>query len=490
MRRPVPNKCRIAVAGDGRTVVDVLTSWARCVVAAAAAAVAGLAGCSSAANDGSVPSSPSESSQRPLSTTTESPTSRQPLALVYNVHRPPLDLDVEQARRLVNGQSVTWAKLGQSGGAVRVHRGRAAVSQVEKDPAVVAVVPAWQIRPTVQVARVDGADPLRSPERYPLTTTAARDHPVVTTVNVVGDIMLGRGVGDAHAGNPGAPLRPMQQRLARSDLTIGNLESTLSTAGAPRQGGDSFAADPAVLPALADAGFDLLSLANNHTGDFGPVAFRHTMHRIDRSPIARVGAGVNGRAAWRPVVMRVHGLRFGFVAFNAIGETPRATSSQAGVAEVRMGPRTGPLNRHDLHRLTTTIRSLARRTDVVIALPHWGEQYTNVPVPDQRRVGAAMIAAGADLVVGGHPHWVQGISMHHQHLVVNCLGNFIFDMDFSEQTQEGVLLELVFWGDELMEARFQPYVIGPDFAPRPVAGPRAHRILQRMWRASDPPFRN
>jgi poly-gamma-glutamate capsule biosynthesis protein CapA/YwtB (metallophosphatase superfamily) len=413
---------------------------------------------------------------------------REPLALAYNVHRPPLDLDVEQARQLVDGQSVSWAKLGQSGAAVRVRRGRAALRQVEQNPAVVAVVSASQLRPTVQVARVDGVDPVRSPRRYPLTTPAPAAPPLVTTVDLVGDIMLGRRVGETTV-DPGAQLRPMGQRLAGADLTIGNLESTLSTAGAPRQGGDSFAANPAVLPALAGAGFDLLSLANNHTGDFGPVAFRRTMQRLDRSPIERIGAGVNARAAWRPVVLRTHGLRFGFVAFNAIGETPRATSTHAGVAEVRMGPRTGPLNHHDLHRLTSTIRSLARRTDVVIALPHWGEQYTNVPVPDQRRVGAAMTDAGADVVVGGHAHWVQGISMHHRHLIVNCLGNFIFDMDFSQQTEEGVRLELVFWGDDLMAARFQPYVIGPDFAPRPVAGQRARLILQRMWRASGPPFK-
>jgi poly-gamma-glutamate capsule biosynthesis protein CapA/YwtB (metallophosphatase superfamily) len=466
----------------------VIASRARLVVAAATAVA--LTGCSSTADDGSTTANPQASRRLTPHKQSESPVARQPLALVYNLHRPVLNLDLEQARQLVHDRQMTWGQLGQPGGAVLVRRGRGALRRAERNPAVVAVMPATQVRPTVEVARVDGVDPLRSPQRYPLTTGSRKPAPVVTTVTVVGDIMLGRRVGEAAAaaGDPGAPFRPMERRLAQADLTVGNLESTLSTAGAPRQGSDSFAADPAVLPALTDAGFDLLSLANNHTGDFGPRAFRQTMHRIDRTSIARVGAGMNGRAAWRPVVLRTHGLRFGFVAFNAIGETPRATSTHPGVAEVRMGPRTGPLNRHDLHRLTTTIRSLARRTDVVIALPHWGEQYTTVPVPDQRRVGAAMIDAGADLVVGGHPHWVQGIQMHRRHLIVNCLGNFIFDMDFSQQTEEGVLLELVFWGDDVMAARFQPYVIGADFAPRPAYGPRARQTLHRMWRASDLPF--
>jgi poly-gamma-glutamate capsule biosynthesis protein CapA/YwtB (metallophosphatase superfamily) len=471
-----------------RTVVHVIAARARLVVAAATAAA--LIGCSSTAHDGSTKANPQGSRPHTSHKQSESPAARQPLALVYNLHRPALDLDLEQARRLVHDRRMTWGTLGQSGGPVLVRRGRRALRQAERNPAVIAVMAASGVRPTVQAASIGGVDPLRSPDRYPLTTRLRKPAPVVTTVTVVGDIMLGRRVGEAAAaaGDPGAPLRPMERRLAQADLTVGNMESTLSTAGAPRQGGDSFAADPAVLPSLTDAGFDLLSLANNHTGDFGPRAFRQTMHRIDQTSIARVGAGMNDRAAWRPVVLRAHGLRFGFVAFNAIGETPRATSTHPGVAEVRMGPRTGPLNRGDLHRLTTTIRSLARRTDVVIVMPHWGEQYTAVPVPDQRRVGAAMIDAGADLVVGGHPHWVQGIQMHRRHLIVNCLGNFIFDMDFSQQTEEGVLLELVFWGNDLMAARFQPYVIGADFAPRPAYGPLARQTLQRMWRASDRPF--
>ena len=124
----------------------------------------------------------------------------------------------------------------------------------------------------------------------------------------------------------------------------------------------------------------------------------------------------------------------------------------------------------------------------MIGLPHWGDQYTNLPVPDQRRVGRAMLDAGADIVVGGHPHWVQGIQTHQGGLVVHSLGNFVFDMDFSQETEEGVLLELVWWGSELMGARFVPYVIDDDYVPRLAYGPRAEATLERMWAASDPPF--
>jgi poly-gamma-glutamate synthesis protein (capsule biosynthesis protein) len=397
-----------------------------------------------------------------------------------------LNLTTAQARAIVAGQPMTWPDLGQRGGAVKVRKGAADLSAAETDSAALVVVPAGALRPTVQAARVNDIDPLRNPQSSPLTTAATTAQPRVTTVTVVGDLMFGRRVGATTTARDA--LRPLNARLTSADLTVGNLESTLSTDGKPRQGSDSFAASPDVLPALANAGFDVLSLANNHTGDFGPRAFAATMHAVDASPIHRVGAGRDADEAWRPVVIDVNGERFGFVAFNAIGETPRATATRSGVAEVRMQPRTGPLNRDDLARLTSTIRDLARQVDVVIAMPHWGTQYTNVAVPDQRRVAAAMVSAGADVVVGSHPHVVQGIELFDGHVVLNSLGNFVFDMDFSRQTEEGVLAELVFWNGELKGMRLTPYVIGSDFAPRLAGGGRARRTLARIWQVSDPPF--
>ncbi len=410
----------------------------------------------------------------------------QPLALAYDIHRPALDLTTARARAIVSGKPITWADLGQRGGPVRVLNGAAELSAAERDPQAVVVVPADALRPTVQVARVAGVDPLRDPRSYPLTTAADEATPRVTTLTVVGDLMFGRRVGATTTA--AATLAPLRERLASADLTIGNLESTLSDDGSPRQGDDSFAASPDTLTALARAGLDVLSLANNHTGDFGSRAFRSTLAAFDDSPIHRVGAGANEDEAWRPVAINANGVSFGFVAFNAIGETPRATAGRPGAAEVRMQPRTGPLNRGDLRRLTSTIRDLARQVDVVVALAHWGTQYTNVPVRDQRRVGAAMVAAGAEIVVGGHPHVVQGIQLVDGRLVLHSLGNFVFDMDFSRQTEEGVLAELVFWGSDLKGLRLVPYVIGNDFAPRLAAGPRAGRTMARLWQASDPPF--
>jgi poly-gamma-glutamate synthesis protein (capsule biosynthesis protein) len=149
-----------------------------------------------------------------------------------------------------------------------------------------------------------------------------------------------------------------------------------------------------------------------------------------------------------------------------------------------MPPRTGPLDTAELGRVLDDVRRLARRVDVVTVMPHWGTQYTNRPEPVQGVVARALVRAGADLVVGGHPHWVQGASMVGDALVVNSLGNFVFDMDFMQETQEGLMLEATFWGDRLVAADFVPYRIDPGFAPRIVPRASATHTLDLFWEFS------
>jgi len=325
----------------------------------------------------------------------------------------------------------------------------------------------------------------------PTTGQAAADPTRVTTVLATGDLMLGRRVGDrlSALGDPAAALRPMADLLAAADLTVGNLESTLSKAGRPRQGGDSFGAAPSVRQGLRLAGFDVLSLANNHTGDYGPQALVETVDRARAGGFRTVGAGADLAAAARPVVVSRNGTTFGILAFDAIGETPAAAPDAPGALRLRMQPRTGPLDRGDLARVTGIVRELADRVDVVLVLPHWGTQYTHDTVRDQRVVARRLVRAGADVVVGGHPHWVQGVESVAGGLVAYSLGNFVFDMDFMQQTQEGVVLALRFRGDRLEQARLRPYVIGPDFAPRLAPGPRGDAILADVRRASRTPLR-
>jgi poly-gamma-glutamate synthesis protein (capsule biosynthesis protein) len=379
------------------------------------------------------------------------------------------------ARWVLDGTITNWADLGQPAAPLEID---------DRSPArnlpmnTIAVGVADGVSPGVRVISVDGVDPLRDPAAYPIQVQGpppAR----VTTMTIVGDIMLGRRVGG------GAALHPMQRRLASADVTVGNLESTLSDAGAPTQGGDSFHADPEVRADLANAGFDVLGLANNHAGDYGDRALVQTVHRLRAARFETFGAGRDLAAASRPAVVRRNGISFGFLGFNAIGETPEAAPGQPGAVSVSMPPRTGPLDRDELGRVLGDVRRLARRVDVVVVMPHWGEQYTNRPWPVQGLVARRLADAGADLVVGGHPHWVQGASLVGDTLVVNSLGNFVFDMDFYPETMEGLVLEATFWGDRLMAADFVPYRIGSDHAPRVVSYDDAASILDPFWEFSD-----
>jgi poly-gamma-glutamate capsule biosynthesis protein CapA/YwtB (metallophosphatase superfamily) len=416
-----------------------------------------------------------------------------PLALVVHATRPTADVSIAAARRLVASGATRWSAIGQSGGEMQVltTEDRAVgdvLREVRASSNVLGVVPADAVDARVRVLTVGGRHPLREPDRYPLRIRSERPVPEVTTLTAVGDIMLGRRVGDRHRADPGAPLKPLAKRLAAAEITVGNFESTLSAAGSPTQGGDSFAASPRVRPALREAGFDLLSLANNHVGDYGDGALRQTLDRFDSGGIEIVGAGRNVAAARRPVIIERDGVRVGFIAIDSIGETPAATRTRSGTNRLNMPPRTGPLNRSHLKRITSDIRALDSRVDAVVVLTHWGTQYTHRPESSQRITARAFADAGADLVIGGHPHWVQGYDMAASAVVVHSLGNFVFDMDFQTKTREGIFLEIVLWGGAVKAVEPVPYAIDDAFTPRLVRGDRAKGILADVWRSSRGPF--
>ena len=262
----------------------------------AAALLVSLAACTS---DEEAPRSAPSSTPNVDPPETTAPAVATPMAVVGHATRPQLEISRATLRRLVSGA------LDEVDG----RRVVAGIRAVERDPDAVAVVPLDRVGPTVVAARVAGVDPVRA-------------HPDAITVTVTGDIMLVRGVPDA-----AASLRPMTRLLSRADLTVGNLEMTLSQNGEPMQDPvtDSFGGTPAFLRPLTAAGFDALSLANNHTGDYGPVALLETVRAMAASSIEGFGAGSNLADASRPAVLEVDGTTFAFVGFNAIGETPQAS---------------------------------------------------------------------------------------------------------------------------------------------------------------------
>ena len=338
---------------------------------------------------------------RPKPTPSPTPRFQTPLAVVTHLSRDIDDLTLAQARAVVDGGAFDWADLGSTPGPLRVV---GTVEEVADDREAVAVVPADAVTPRVRALTVDGEDPLKAGDDFVLSQPSDSRPGAVVTTTIVGDIMLGRRVGDSleRRGDPSAVFRPLAERLASADITVGNLESTLSMSGPPTQGGDSFGADSSVLAGLRLAGFDLLSVANNHLGDFGDDAIGETLEKLTDAGFRTVGAGADLAQAAEPVVITVHGVRVGFVATDSIGETPAAGRDSPGTNRIDAPPRTGPLDRQALDRVADSVRDLD--SDVIIALPHWGTQYMIMPERSQRRIARALADAGVDVVVGGHPH--------------------------------------------------------------------------------------
>lgn len=214
-----------------------------------------------------------------------------------------------------------------------------------------------------------------------------------------------------------------------------------------------------------------------------------TVARLDDAGIATFGGGRDLRQARAPAIVERRGVRIGFIGTDSIGETPAATRSEPGTNRVNAPPRTGPLDRDALDRVAADIRDLDDRADVVIVIPHWGRQYTNEPERSQRVMARAFIEAGADVVVGGHPHWVQGWETIAGATVVHSIGNFVFDMS-TQETRQGLVLEVVTRGDRVVAVDTVPYTIGPqDFTPRPLRdGKRVDAIYDLVRDASEPPF--
>lgn len=419
-----------------------------------------------------------------------------PVAIMVNHSSELEDLSLSDAHKLIDDGVAPGSLTPVTSGVAEADAGMRtaatpaeAVSIAADDPGTVAIVPATDVSPVTRALTVDGIDPFRG-EGYPLTTKITEQPGPVLVTTIVGDIMLGRRVAESldRQRDPSAAFKPFAKRLAAADITVGNLESTLSRNGSPTQGGDSFAADRDKLAGLKLAGIDVLSLANNHLGDYGDRAINETVDLLVREQFAITGGGKNLAQARKPAIVEREGVRFGFIATDSIGETPAAREGRPGTNRINAPPRTGPLNRKALNRVSADIRKLAESADIVVVIPHWGTQYTHTPERSQRTLARAFASAGADLVVGGHPHWVQGWERMGESTVIHSLGNFIFDMDFMRKTNEGVFVEVVTYGDRVVAIEPVPYVIDSDFTPRPASAARARSIIGDIADSSRAPY--
>ena len=278
------------------------------------------------------------------------------------------------------------------------------------------------------------------------------------TLLAVGDIMMARKV-ETLMSQYGLdyPLSEVKGRLRQSDLTFGNLECAVSDKGTPLPGkGIWLRAKPEVMTELKDSGFDVLSIANNHSLDYGEEAFVDTLDWIQRYEIGAVGGGHDIQTARSPHISKVNGMRIGFLAYTEMADIfwsydyPRklkATDTQAGVAP------------YEFDSIVEDIQALRDQVDFIVLSLHWGTEYSLKPSSLQREQARSFIDAGADLIIGHHPHVVQGVEIYKNGVIAYSLGNFVFDQNQSRRTREGLVMEVAAKKSGISKVTLYPIII-------------------------------
>jgi len=258
----------------------------------------------------------------------------------------------------------------------------------------------------------------------------------------------------------GYPLSGTAGILRQGDLTVISLEAPLIDGCPPSEEGFTFCGRPGFADALVDASVDVATLENNHIGNYG-------VEGVDATKELLTAKGIAWADAYTPVVIDVRGLRFAFVAFNGVG---------------------GSFDRELVSRQIAAVRDQA---DVVVAAFHWGTEYVSIPeaapgIAEDNPVEIAHLAvdAGADLIIGNHPHWVQAVEVYKDRLITYAHGNFIVDQMWSRETTLGVIGRYTFYGTKLVEVEFLPVVIEDYARPRPLEGAEAQAVLDGMREAS------
>jgi poly-gamma-glutamate capsule biosynthesis protein CapA/YwtB (metallophosphatase superfamily) len=287
----------------------------------------------------------------------------------------------------------------------------------------------------------------------------------IRTLLVTGDVIPARGVNYFATVRHDFlwPFRPTAAYTKNADVTDINLETPLF-AGCPvdPNSGFTFCGDARFVDGLTLMGAKVVNLANNHTSNYGAQGINLTTQLLTQHGMQVSGLG--------PVaVVDVRGIKFGFIGFNGVGRAIDKTALRAGIEAAR------------------------QQADIVVVQFHWGKEYErqpmadpNVPTPDDPvEIGHDAIDWGADIVIGNHPHWYQGIEIYHGKLITYAHGNFVFDQMWSEETREGVIGTYTFSGTQLVAATWKAYRIYDYGQPVFMNALDDATALQTMEAASD-----
>jgi len=254
----------------------------------------------------------------------------------------------------------------------------------------------------------------------------------------------------------GDPLAGFASLFAQADLRVANLECVVATTGDPGDKNYTFRAHPRVLPVLKRH-LDGVTLANNHSGDYGRAAFAQMLGLLKQAGLAQAGGGMNLAEAHAPWIVERHGLRIALLSYNEF--MPRSFEADFDAPGIAWS---------EDEQLEGDIRKARRvhQADLVIPIMHWGWENERTANTRQRELARRMIEAGADAVIGGHPHVTQDIEHHQGKPIVYSVGNFIMKETDNAWQREGWLLQLELDRSGVRRLHTLVARLGPDGIPR------------------------
>ncbi len=288
----------------------------------------------------------------------------------------------------------------------------------------------------------------------------------------VGDIMLSRIVASKIKTNkdPYYPFLNTTDYLRDADITFGNLENPITAGRAIEVHEMVFHADPGMEKVLGDVGFDVLSLANNHSPNFGAKGLIDTFSYLDQVGVLHPGAGKTSKEANSPVYITRKGKTFAFLAYNDPDVVPKeyeATEKRAGTAFMRS------------EKMIESVKEAKQKADFVIVSIHSGKEYTKIPNTSQTNFAHKAIDAGAEMVIGHHPHVIQSVEKYNGKYILYSLGNFVFDQRW-EETKLGLSAKIFFNEQGVREISFFPIMIRDFSQPEILKGEIATKTLERL----------
>ncbi len=273
------------------------------------------------------------------------------------------------------------------------------------------------------------------------------------------------------------PFEGSKDQLLAADIAAGNLETAITSRGTPEDNKEYVYRGPKeALQPIKDAGFDFLSLANNHSMDYGWEGLSDTMDALDDIDIEHAGSGNDDKEAFTPAYIERNGVTVGFVSLTRVipfsKNVWKADKLNPGLAET-----------YTTERAVAAIKEAKSHADIVVVMVHWGEERSDTPNKFQKSLAYAYVDAGADLVIGSHPHVLQGFESYKGKWIAYSLGNFVFPgMSPPTTAETGILTATCKAGGDC-SLKFSP-MIAKLARPAPMDEPTGKALLARLSRIS------